>query len=101
MQDACLTCGWRLFPLAMRSGGCDPLVVNSRIQIDPAICHGKPVIRGTRVMVATVLGVLGAGDSIETLLEDYPNLTREDVSAALEFASRLSEYQISAYEAVA
>jgi len=88
-------------PLAIRSGRCDPLAVNPRIQIDPIVCHGKPVIRGTRVMVATILGVLGAGDTIETLLEDYPNLSREDVSAALEFASQLSDYQVSTYEAVA
>jgi uncharacterized protein (DUF433 family) len=89
------------FPLAIRFGRCDPLAVNPRVQIDPTICHGKPVIRGTRVMVATILGVLGAGDTIETLLEDYPNLTKDDVSAALDFASRLSEYQVSAYESVA
>gem|GEM_PF-127746 len=92
---------WGQLSLAIRSGRCEPLPMNPRIQIDPAVCHGKPVIRGTRVMVATILGVLGAGDTIETLLEDYPNLTRADVSAALEFASQLSEYQVSAYEAVA
>lgn len=75
--------------------------MNSRLQIDPAICHGKPVIRGTRVLVSTILGALGGGDSIEALLEDYPNITRQDVEAALEFASQLSDYQASAYEAVA
>jgi len=52
-------------------------------------------------MVSTLLGALGAGDSIETVLEDYPNITRADLEAALEFASRLSDYQASAYEAVA
>lgn len=72
--------------------------MNERLQIDPAICHGKPVIRGTRVLVSTLLGALAAGDSIETLLEDYPNIGREDVEAALEFASRLSDYQAAAYE---
>ncbi len=75
--------------------------MSPRLQIDPNICHGKPVIRGTRVMVSTLLGALGAGDSIETVLEDYPNITRADLEAALEFASRLSDYQASAYEAVA
>jgi uncharacterized protein (DUF433 family) len=75
--------------------------MNARIQIDPNICHGKPVIRGTRVLVSTILGALSGGDIIETLLEDYPNITREDVEAALAFASRLSDYQESAYEAVA
>jgi uncharacterized protein (DUF433 family) len=57
--------------------------MDKRIQIDPAICHGKPVIRGTRVLVSTLLGALSGGDSIEAVLEDYPSVTREDVSAAL------------------
>ena len=60
--------------------------MNNRIQIDPHVCHGKPVIRGTRVLVSTILGALGAGDSVDQILEDYPNIAREDVDAALEFA---------------
>jgi len=75
--------------------------MNPRLQIDPSICHGKPVIRGTRVLVSTILGALGGGDTIATLLEDYPNSTRQDIEAALEFASQLSDYQAYAYEAVA
>lgn len=72
--------------------------MNGHIEIDPAVCHGKPVIRGTRVLVSTLLGALSAGDSIEDLLSDYPNVTREDIKAALEFASRLSDYQEVPYE---
>lgn len=75
--------------------------MNSRLQIDPNICHGKPVIRGTRVLVSAILGALGGGDSIENILEDYPSISAEDISAALEFASKLSDYQVSEYEAVA
>jgi uncharacterized protein (DUF433 family) len=75
--------------------------MDTRLQIDPNICHGKPVIRGTRVLVSTILGALSGGDSIEIVLEDYPNITRQDVAAALEFGSQLSDYQSSAYEAVA
>lgn len=75
--------------------------MNDRIQIVPDICHGKPVIRGTRVLVSTVLGALAGGDSMETILEDYPNISRVDVQAALEFASRLSDYEESSYDAVA
>jgi len=52
-------------------------------------------------MVSTILGALGGGDTIKTVLEDYPNITRQDVEAALEFASQLSDYQASAYDAVA
>ena len=58
-------------------------------------------MRGTRVLISTLLGALGSGDSIDDILHDYPNITREDIDAALEFASQLSDYQTSAYEAVA
>ena len=75
--------------------------MNSRIRIDPSVCHGKPIIRGTRVLVSTILGALSGGDTLEQVLEDYPNITRKDVEATLEFASRLTDYQASAYEAVA
>ena len=75
--------------------------MSPRISIDPAICHGKPVITGTRVLVSTLLGALAGGDSIETVLEDYPTVTREDIAAALEFAKELSEYQVRPYGAVA
>ena len=72
--------------------------MSDRISIDPAVCHGKPVIKGTRVLVSTLLGALAGGDTVEILLEDYPNITAEDVAAALEFASELSDYQVADYE---
>lgn len=53
------------------------------------------------MLISTLLGALGSGDSIDDILHDYPNITREDIDAALEFASQLSDYQTSAYEAVA
>lgn len=62
------------------------------------ICHGKPVITGTRVLVSTILGALAGGDTVEMILEDYPGITREDIGAALEFASVLSDYQEAIYE---
>ncbi len=75
--------------------------MTDRIEINPSVCHGKPVFRGTRVLVSTVLGALAGGDSIETLLEDYPNISREDITAALEFASMIIDRQTSTYGAVA
>ena len=72
--------------------------MTNRIQIDPQICHGKPVIRGTRVLVATLLGALAAGDTIEILLEDYPNVTKEDIQAALAFAGDLARFEQIPYE---
>ena len=75
--------------------------MNTRVSTAPTVCHGKPVIAGTRVLVSTILGALAGGDSVETILEDYPNITREDIGAALEFASALTDYQEAAYESVA
>lgn len=75
--------------------------MDSRLQIDPTVCHGKPVIRDTRVLVSTILGALSGGDSVEDVLEDFPSITADDIAAALAFASRLSDYQVSAYDAVA
>jgi len=60
-----------------------------RITVNPAIFGGKPIIRGRRLAVEHVLGMLAAGDSIETLLEGYPWLEREDVLACLAYAHRL------------
>ena len=74
--------------------------MHERISINPRICHGKPVIRGTRVLVSTVLGALAGGDSVADVLEDYPNIAREDIDAALGFASELSNFQEAAYETV-
>lgn len=62
----------------------------SRITIDPAICHGKPCIRGLRYPVQDVLGWLAGGMSIEEILDDYEDLERDDVLAALEYAARIA-----------
>lgn len=61
----------------------------SRITSDPAIFGGKPIIRGHRLAVEHVLGMLAAGDSVETLLEGYPWLERDDIRACLLYARRL------------
>lgn len=63
--------------------------MSSRIVIRPDVCNGKPVIRGTRITAQTVLEFLSAGDSVEDVLEEYPSLTRRDVQACLDYASRL------------
>ncbi len=59
-----------------------------RITVDPQIFAGKPIIRGRRLAVEHVLGMLAAGDSIEDLLAGYPWMEREDVRACLMFAQR-------------
>lgn len=72
--------------------------MNNRISINPNVCHGKPVIKGTRVLVGNILGALGSGDSIEEVLEDYPNISREDVLAAMDFGGELSRFEEDSYE---
>ena len=69
-----------------------------RIQIDAAICHGKPVIKGTRVLVSNILSSLASGESIENILEDYPNIIKEDIFAALSFGSQLSNFESFPYD---
>jgi len=63
--------------------------MSDRITVSPDICNGKPVIRGTRISVQTVLEFLAAGDAVEDLLEEYPTLKRDDVQACLDYASKL------------
>jgi uncharacterized protein (DUF433 family) len=72
----------------------------SNIVIDPNICHGNPVIRGTRVLVSQILGALAGGDTVDNILEDYPGLTREDIYATLCFAGELVRFETSAYNEV-
>ncbi len=62
-----------------------------RIVIDPQICHGKPVVRGLRYPVETVLEWLSAGMTIDEILADYEDLEREDIFAVLAYAARLSQ----------
>jgi uncharacterized protein (DUF433 family) len=62
----------------------------SRITIDPAICHGKPCIRGLRYPVETLLELLSSGMTIDEILADYEDLERDDLLAALAFAARLA-----------
>lgn len=63
-----------------------------RITVDPAICHGKPVITGTRMPVALVTGSLAGGMTMEEVQREY-DLTTEDIRAALRFATELVEQE--------
>ena len=63
--------------------------MSERITVNPDVCNGKPVVRGTRITVQTVLEFLAAGDSVEDVLAEYPALKREDVQACLDYASRV------------
>jgi uncharacterized protein (DUF433 family) len=60
-----------------------------RITIDPTVLSGKPIVRGTRISVELVVGLLAAGWTQEQILDGYPNLTADDVRACLVYASEL------------
>ncbi len=62
-----------------------------RITIDPAVCHGKPCIRGLRYPVESLLELLSSGMTIEQILADYEDLERDDLLAALEYAARVTQ----------
>ncbi len=70
------------------SGG-NPKSYQERIVLDPKICGGEPVFKGTRVALRTVLASLAAGDSADEILADFPSLKPEDVRAAIAFAAAL------------
>jgi len=64
-----------------------------RITINPAVCHGNPIIRGMRIRVMDVLEMLGSGMSRDEILEDFPYLESEDIDACLLFAAMLEADQ--------
>jgi uncharacterized protein (DUF433 family) len=65
------------------------------VVVDPDICNGQPVLEGTRIAVQTILEFLGAGDSIEDVLEEYPTLTRDDILGCLRFSAELLKHQFT------
>ena len=56
------------------------------IEVNPKVCHGKPVIKGTRIMVSNILSLLGGGYSMKQILEYYPELAEADVKEAIQYA---------------
>ena len=68
----------------MREGS--KLHLIDRIEIDPGVCNGKPVIKGTRIPVSVILEQIAAGESWAKLLAGYPELKGEDIQAALYYA---------------
>ncbi|MFL5283511.1 MAG: DUF433 domain-containing protein [Rhodopila sp.] len=65
-----------------------------RVTVDPAVCGGRPCLRGLRIRVRDVLDLMAAGASREEILSDYPLLEPEDITATLEYAARQSDHLI-------
>jgi uncharacterized protein (DUF433 family) len=70
-------------------------ILIDRITVDNNICNGKPIIRGKRITVQTILEFLSAGDSKDEILKQYPTLVSEDIDACLRFAADLMSHQYS------
>ncbi len=65
----------------------------NRIALDPKVLVGKPVVRGTRLSVEFVVGLMASGWTETQILENYPGLTRDDIAACLRYAHRLLEQE--------
>lgn len=74
----------------MEKQSIDTAALLKRITSDPDICHGKPVVRGLRYPVETILELLSAGMTHEEILADYPDLEQADIFAVLAYAARLA-----------
>lgn len=64
-------------------------LIAERIKVNPNICFGKPTVRGLRYPVEMLLDLLSAGMTVAEILEDYPDLEQEDISACLQFAAKM------------
>jgi len=72
--------------------------MNEYIQIDPLICGGKPIVRGTRIMVRNILGMIAGGYTIDKIVEAYPELTIDMIRGVLQYTAEIiDEEQVFAY----
>ena len=62
------------------------MTMMDRIELNPRVCNGKPVIKGTRITVSVILEQIAEGETLDTLLAGYPELKKEDIQAALLYA---------------
>ncbi len=69
-----------------------------RISINPNVCHGQACVKGTRMPVHQIVRMLASGDTVESLLAEYPSLSREDIMASLDYAAGLAEEQVTPIE---
>ena len=66
-------------------------IINRYLSMDPSFCHGRPVFKGTRVPVSTILELIESGMTIEEILKGYPSLTKKAIQAALRYAAQVIE----------
>ena len=62
----------------------------------PDVIRGKPRIKGTRIPVSLILGYLAAGDNVEKIIQEYPDLDKEQIAACLDYARDLADFEVAA-----
>jgi len=67
--------------------------MNQQIEVNPQTLVGKPVIKGTRIPVYLILNLVAHGYDFERVIQAYPELTKEDIKAALEYAEKITKYE--------
>lgn len=67
--------------------------MNNRIEINPKIMMGKPVIKGTRIPVYVILNLLAEGYNFDAIIREYPGLTQKDILAVLEYAAKVTKFR--------
>lgn len=76
------------------------MTMMDRIELNPRVCNGKPVIKGTRIPVSVILEQIAEGETLDTLLAGYPELKKEDIQAALLYAkASLDHTEVRAFHA--
>lgn len=70
------------------------MIYHERISVGSTVCHGKACIKGTRIMVSTILDCLAEGVSHQEILLHYPSLTPDDIKAAVEYAAALAREEV-------
>jgi uncharacterized protein (DUF433 family) len=73
-----------------------PIEWKEYITSDPEILHGKPRLKGTRIPASLILGYLAAGKTAEEITAEFPDLTREQIAACLDYARDLAEFEVTA-----
>jgi uncharacterized protein (DUF433 family) len=93
--DFFILCGkmW-LLRLSKESNAMTPEKLLQRVTVDPAVCSGKPCIRGTRIYIAIILDALAEGLTPEEIIDHYPSLKFEDIRAAVAYAAEMTRENI-------
>ena len=79
----------------MSQNSANPVDWREHIVSTPNVLRGKPRIKGTRIPVSLILGYLAAGRTVDAIIAEFPDLAREQISACLDYARELSEFEVS------